>query len=101
MLRSNRPDCNSREATWLAPRNLLNTALAAIQGERASGTANRNQQLYEAEALIALGEVAERRRNPTTARERWEQARGAIGSAARVGADPFFLANWTKALLLR
>jgi tetratricopeptide (TPR) repeat protein len=80
--------------------SLLNTALAAIQGERASGTANRNLQLYEAEALIALGEVAEWRENPTTARERWEQARAVIGSAAQVGADPLFLANWTKALLL-
>ena len=80
--------------------NLLNTALAAIQGERVGGTVNRNLQLYEAEALIALGEVLARRQNLAAARERWEQARGTIGGAARVGADPDFLATWTKALLL-
>jgi tetratricopeptide (TPR) repeat protein len=80
--------------------NLLHTALTPIQRERASGAANRNLQLYESEALIALGEVAQRRQNPAAAREHWEQARGAISNAARVGADPEFLANWTKALLL-
>jgi eukaryotic-like serine/threonine-protein kinase len=80
--------------------NLLNTALAAIQGERATGTMNRNLQLYEAEALIALGEVAARHQDLAAARERWVQARGTIGGAARVGADPEFLATWTEALLL-
>ena len=80
--------------------NLLHTALAAIQAERASGTVNRNLQLYEAEALIALGEVVARRQNLTAARERWEQARDTIAGAARVGADPDFLATWTMALLL-
>jgi eukaryotic-like serine/threonine-protein kinase len=79
---------------------LLNTALAALQRERADGTANRKLQLYEAEALIALGEVAARRQNLAAARERWEQARGTIGGAAQVGAEPEFLATWTKSLLL-
>jgi eukaryotic-like serine/threonine-protein kinase len=80
--------------------NLLNTALAPIQRERASSAVNRNLQLYESEALIALGEVAQRRQNPAAAREHWEQARDAIARAAQVGADPDFLGNWTKALLL-
>jgi hypothetical protein len=61
---------------------------------------NRNLQLYEAEALIALGEVLARRQNLAAARERWEQARGTISGAARVGAEPDFLATWTKASLL-
>ena len=61
---------------------------------------NRKLQLYEAEALIALGEVAARRQNLAAARERWEQARGTIGGAAQVGAEPEFLATWTKSLLL-
>jgi tetratricopeptide (TPR) repeat protein len=80
--------------------SLLNTALGTIQAERATGTTNRNLRLYEAETLISLGEVAERRQNPAAAHERWTQARGAIDGAARVGADPDFLATWTKALLL-
>jgi len=79
---------------------LLSTALAALQRERADGTVNRKLQLYEAEALIALGEVAARRQNFAAARERWEQARGTIGGAAQVGAEPEFLATWTKSLLL-
>jgi tetratricopeptide (TPR) repeat protein len=80
--------------------NLLNTALTPLERERASGAANRNLQLYESEALIALGEVAQRHQNLAARREHWEQARGAISSAAQVGADPDFLANWTKTLLL-
>ncbi len=79
---------------------LLNTALGAIRQERASGTVNRNLQLYEAEALVELGVVSARRHNPTAARERWEQARRTIGEAARVGAEPEFLATWTMATLL-
>jgi hypothetical protein len=61
---------------------------------------NLKLQLYEAEALVALGEVAARRQNLAAARERWEQARGTIGGAAQVGAEPEFLAIWTKSLLL-
>ena len=79
---------------------LLNTALSTIQAERATGTKNRNLRLYEAETLISLGEVAERRQNPAAAHERWTQARGAIDGAAQVGADPDFLATWTEVLLL-
>jgi tetratricopeptide (TPR) repeat protein len=79
---------------------LLNTGLAALQRERADGTVNRKLQLYEAEALIALGEVAARRQDMAAARDRWEQARGTIGGAAKIGAEPEFLATWTKSLLL-
>jgi len=79
---------------------LLHTALATLQRERADGTVNRKLQLYEAEALIALGEVAARRQNLAAARERWEQARGTIRGAAQVGAEPEFLATWSKSLLL-
>jgi len=79
---------------------LLNTALAALQRERADGTMSRKLQLYEAEALIALGEAAARRQNLAAARERWEQARGTIRGAAQVGAEPEFLATWSKSLLL-
>ena len=79
---------------------LLNTALGAIRQERSSGTVNRNLQLYEAEALVELGEISARRHNLTPARERWEQARRTIGEAARVGAEPEFLATWTMATLL-
>jgi eukaryotic-like serine/threonine-protein kinase len=79
---------------------LLDTALATIQGERANDTVNRNLRLYEAEALIALGEAAAQRQNLAAARERWQQARGTLEGAARVGADPEFLAAWSQALLL-
>jgi tetratricopeptide (TPR) repeat protein len=80
--------------------NLLDTALATIQGERANDTVNRNLQLYEAEALIALGEAAARRQNLAAAREHWQQARDTLDGAARVGADPEFLAAWSQTLLL-
>jgi tetratricopeptide (TPR) repeat protein len=80
--------------------NLLNLALAAFRRVSASGTVNRNLKLYEAEALIALGEVSARRQDLATARDRWEQARGTVGGAAQIGADPDFLAAWSKALLL-
>jgi hypothetical protein len=59
---------------------------------------NRHLQLYEAEALIALGQVAARRLNVAAVRERWEQARSDIGGAALVGADPDFLSTWTVSL---
>jgi tetratricopeptide (TPR) repeat protein len=80
--------------------HLLNTALATIQGQRASAAANRGLRLDEAQTLIALGEVAERHQDSAAARERWEQARGSVGSAAQIGADPYFLATWATALLL-
>lgn len=80
--------------------NLVNTALATLQRERANGIASRKLQLYEAEALIALGEVAARRPNLAAARERWEQARSTIGGAAQVGAEPEFLATWAKSMVL-
>jgi tetratricopeptide (TPR) repeat protein len=80
--------------------DLLNATLTTIHAERATGTTNRNLRLYEAETLISLGAIAELHQNPSAAHERWAQARSAIDSAARVGADPDFLATWTEALLL-
>lgn len=83
-----------------AAEQLLDTALAAIQRERAGGSVTRNAQLYEAEALLTLGETVAQRQDPASARERWEQALATIEPAARVGGDPDFLAAWARALLL-
>lgn len=77
---------------------LLDAALAELESEGSSG--NRNLQLYKAETLISLGEVAARRDDSAAARTRWQQARDVIAPAAQVGADPEFLAVWARTLVL-
>lgn len=79
---------------------LLNSALATITVERAASKADRKLRLLETQALIASGEVAERRGDSAAAREHWVRARDSIAATARVGADPHFLAAWASALLL-
>jgi tetratricopeptide (TPR) repeat protein len=80
--------------------HLLTSALAIFQGEGAAGAANRNVDLYQAEALITLGEVAARQGDRDAARAHWDQARTVIADSARVGADPEFLTVWAQARLL-
>jgi tetratricopeptide (TPR) repeat protein len=80
--------------------HLLSSALALLQSEGSAAAANRSARLYQAEALITLGEVAARQGDPAAARAQWEQARTVIASAASVGADPDFLMVWAQARLL-
>lgn len=79
---------------------LLNAARTAFQAERPGSSVNRSLQLYEAETLISLGEVAAQRDNAVAARAQWQQARDTIAAAAQVGADPEFLAVWARSLVL-
>jgi eukaryotic-like serine/threonine-protein kinase len=79
---------------------LLDTALGTISKERAASPNDRNVQLLESTAHIARGEVAARRHDMSSARAHWSAARDVVSTAARVGADPNFLAAWASALLL-
>ena len=83
-----------------AAEHLLTSALAILQGEGAGGATDRNVHLYQAEALITLGEVAVRQQDRDVARAHWDQARNLIADAAHVGADPDFLTAWAQARLL-
>jgi eukaryotic-like serine/threonine-protein kinase len=77
----------------------IGEALTQFSHERASGTMNRSLPLYQAEALIALGEAAARRQDPA-AREHWAAAREALSPVARIATDPETLATWVRILLL-
>jgi eukaryotic-like serine/threonine-protein kinase len=79
---------------------LLDTALGTISKERAASPKDRNVQLLESTAHIARAEVSARRHDMSVARAHWSAARDVISTAARVGADPNFLAAWASSLLL-
>ncbi len=81
-------------------RRLLDAALATITSERAGNSEDRGLRLLEAQARIVQGRVAAQRGEADAARGQWTQARDAVAPAARVGADPNFLAAWAGSMLL-
>ena len=78
----------------------LAMALGTITADRKATPVDRSLRLLEAEGQIVMGQIAVRRNDRAAAREHWTQALEAIGSVARVGADPNVLAARASALLL-
>jgi eukaryotic-like serine/threonine-protein kinase len=79
---------------------LLDLALPAITHERAASPNDRNLKLLESQAHIVLGQIAALQHDRAAAQQQFTEARDAVAAAARVGADPNFLAAWASALLL-
>jgi len=80
--------------------HLIGLALPTITRERTTSPSDRNLELLESQAHIVLGQIALLRHDRAAARHQFTQARDAVAAAARVGADPNFLAAWASSLLL-
>jgi len=80
--------------------HLIGLALPTITRERTTSPSDRNLELLESQAHIVLGQIALLRHDRAAARHQFTQARDAVAAAARVGADPNFLAAWASTLLL-
>jgi hypothetical protein len=80
--------------------HLIDLAIHTITRERTASPSDRNLKLLESQAHIILGQIAVLRLDRVVAHDQFAQARDAVAAAARVGADPNFLAAWASALLL-
>jgi tetratricopeptide (TPR) repeat protein len=78
----------------------LEAALATLAQADEAGRGDRNLRLLEAQARIVQGHLAGRLNERAAARERWVQARDAIASDVRIGANPNYLSAWASAHLL-